>query len=105
MLGQRLDQTEQAALGVEPCISAKLLLEGLKALNDSRHAEVVVSFCAVKRTNDKVHDTEVENLLCGLLDRDALFLLLHTLHELFSISILARHDVADTEIGQHDSSD
>ena len=105
VLCKRLDQREQAALGVEPGIRAELLLEGLERLDDTRHAEVVVALGAVKRTDDQVDDTEVEDLLGRLLDGDSLFLLLDAFHQLLSIGILARHDVADAQVGEHDGSD
>ena len=47
----------------------------------------------------------MEDLLGRLLDSDTLFFLFDALHQLLSISILARHDVADTEVGQHNGGD
>lgn len=42
VLGEVLEERQEAALGVEPGLGAELLLHGLKALDHSRDAELVV---------------------------------------------------------------
>ncbi len=43
VLGHILQQRQQAAFGVEPRVGAQFLVERLQALDDARHAELVVS--------------------------------------------------------------
>lgn len=105
VLGERLDQTQEAPLGVEPSVRAELLLERLQTLHDTRHTEVVVALGAVKSANDQVDDAKVEDLLVGLFDGNALLFFLNTFHQLFSIRVLAGHDVGDAEVGEHDGRD
>ena len=100
MLGQSFDETQEAAFGVEPGIRAQLLLEGLQTLDDTRHAEVIVSFGTIERTNDQVNDAKVEHLLSRFFDRNTLFLLFNALHELLCICILTCHDIGDAKVGQ-----
>ena len=105
VLSQSLNQTQKAALGVEPSVGAKLLLEGLQTLDDAGHAKVVVALGAVECADDQVDDTQVEDLLGGLFNRNAFFLLLYALHEFFSVGVLAGHDIADTKVSKDDGCD
>ena len=52
MLGQSLDQAKKTALGIEPGVSAELLLEGFQTLDDTGDAEVVVTLGTVEGTDD-----------------------------------------------------
>ena len=93
MLGQGLNKRHHAPLGIEPCISSKLLLERLQTFNDSADTEVVVTLRAIKCTDNQVNDTKMEHLLVWLLDSYSVFLLLNTLHEFFGIGILTGHNI------------
>jgi hypothetical protein len=105
VLGQSLNERENTSLGVEPSICSKLLLEWFKTLGDTADSEVVVALGTIEGTNDQVHNTEMEHLLGGLFDGNAILFLLDTLHELLSISVLTCHDVGDAKVGKDDGSD
>ena len=105
MLGQSLYQTEETSLGVEPSISSKLFLERFKTLDDTRHAEVVVTLGAIKRTNNEIDNTKVEDLFGRFFDCNSLFFLLDAFHQLFCIGVLTGHNIADTKVGQDNGSD
>jgi hypothetical protein len=104
MLGEGLNQAHKATLGIEPGVGSQLLVEGLQGFDDAGHTEGVVALGAVEGSNDQVDDTQVEYLSSGLFNSYAFFFLFKALHELFSISILASHNIADTEVGQYNGS-
>lgn len=104
MFGEGFDEREEATLGVEPGIRSQLLLERLQGLHDTGHTKGIVAFGAVERTDDKINDAEMVDLASRLLNGDAFFLLLKTLHQLLSIGILRSHDIGDTEIRKNNGS-
>ena len=54
----------------------------VKALYDPADAELKVALAAVQRANDQVQNNGVDSLLALILERQALFLLLHTPQQL-----------------------
>ena len=104
VLGESLNKAHKATLGIEPSVCSQLLVEGLQGFDDAGHTEGVVALGTIEGTNDEVDDTQVEYLSSGLFNSYALLFLFKALHELFSISILASHNIADTEVCQYDGS-
>lgn len=104
MLSEGLNQAHKATLGIEPSVSSQLLVEGLQGFDDAGHTECVVALGTVKSPYDQVDDAQVEYLSSGLFNSNSLLFLFKALHKLFSISILASHNIADTEVGQYDGS-
>jgi hypothetical protein len=105
MLGQSLNQRHHASFSVEPSISSKLLLQWLYTFDNSTDSEVVISFRAVKCTDNQIYNAKMEHLLRWLLDSYSVFFFLHTFHQFLSVSILTSHDVRHTEISEYDSGD
>mmetsp|Transcript_13709 Transcript_13709/g.29453 ORF Transcript_13709/g.29453 Transcript_13709/m.29453 type:complete len:269 (-) Transcript_13709:1246-2052(-) len=105
VLGQVLNQCDEAALRIEPGVSLQLLVVGLQALDDAADAKLIVALCTVQCSDDQVNDAEVEALLARHNGLGPLLLLLHLAHQLLCLLILAGHDVGDTEVGQNDGGD
>ena len=93
MLCEGFNKRHYASLGIEPCISAELLLEWFQTLHDSAHAETVIAFGAIQGTNDQVDDAKMEHLSLRLFDGHSVFLFLHTFHEFFGICVLGDHNI------------
>lgn len=105
MLSECFDQRKKTSLGIEPGVSSEFLLEWFKTLDDSANTEVIVTLGAVKSTNYKIDDTEMEGLFGRLFDSNSIFLLFDTFHEFLSICVLTCHNVRNTEVCKNDSSD
>mmetsp|Transcript_6533 Transcript_6533/g.9863 ORF Transcript_6533/g.9863 Transcript_6533/m.9863 type:complete len:305 (+) Transcript_6533:239-1153(+) len=101
VLGHVLGQGQEAPLRVVPSIRAQLLVVGLQALDDPADAKLEVALGAVQGANHQVHNAQVEALAVGLRVRHALLLLLNLAHELLGLLVLAGHDAAHAEVGQH----
>lgn len=104
VLGKGFNQRHKISLGIEPGISSELFLERLKTLYDSTDTKVIVTLGAVKRTNYKIDNTEMESLLCWFFDSNSIFFLFYTFHKLFGICVLTSHNIRNAEVCKNDSS-
>ena len=105
MLRQGLNQAKEAALCIKPGVGAELLLEGLETFDDARHTKVVIAFRTVKCADNQIDDAKMEHLLRWLFNLNSLFFFFNAFHQLFSISVLTGHDVADAKVREHDCRD
>lgn len=55
-----LDQSKKASLRVVPRVCAKFLTSRVERFDDQSDAEVKITFRAVKRTNDKIDNAEMQ---------------------------------------------
>jgi len=102
VLRERLGERKECALRVEPRVEPELLLVGLERLDHATDPKLKVALCAVERADHQVDDAQVEALPVWVVEDGALLLLLHRAHELLRLLVLARHDVRDAQVGEHD---
>lgn len=80
VFGHVLQQREETAFGVEPCVRPQLFIVRLQALDDTRDAKVVVPLGTVQCPDHQVDNAEVEDLLFGVVVGDLLLLFLNLSH-------------------------
>ena len=73
VLGEVLDEGEEAPLGVEPRVRAQLLVVRLEGLDHPRDAELVVSLGAIERPCGKSETVLVDLFACRFLRGDSHF--------------------------------
>mmetsp|Transcript_20412 Transcript_20412/g.33105 ORF Transcript_20412/g.33105 Transcript_20412/m.33105 type:complete len:259 (+) Transcript_20412:475-1251(+) len=105
VLGQVLDEGEEAALGVEPGVRLELLVVRLERLDDARDAELEVALGAVQGADHQVDDAQVEALFVRVVVPDLLFLLFNFAHQVLRLLVLAGHDVCHAQVGQYNGGD
>ena len=71
VVGQRLREREETALGVVPRVRAELLVVRLERLHDPGNPELEVALGAVEGANHQIDDAEVEGLRLDAGDEDA----------------------------------
>ena len=91
VLGEVLEEGEEAPLGVEPRFHAQLALVRLEGLDDAGDAEVEVGLGAVEGADDDVDDAQVEDLPVRVLVRHPLLLLLDLPHQFLRLLVLTAY--------------
>lgn len=104
MLGQGLDQAQETAFGIIPSVHREFLLIRFQTLDDSSNTEFEIAFGTIERTDHEIHDTEMVDRLVWVLEGLFLFFTFQSAHDFFGFFILIDHDIAHTEIGDHNSS-